>query len=166
MIVKIGIEPENGSNGYQTEEEINIVTTYTKSDDEAFNRTAETYIGNLIEATRNASEARANEILQVLDAQCIQENNLTASNLKDNLSLFNCNYSFGDVEFVRENVSLMTFRVNVTFNVNGQRVNRYIFLAVNFGNSTYKIYFGNNNNYINRSTIPANEYNIYRIVQE
>lgn len=143
------------------------VTTYSDSSATGFNQVVTKYLSDLFEDSKklSSSSSMVNQIGAVLDEECIKENELTSSNLKDKLQLFTFNYKINDITYIREDDYYMTFKINVRFtDSSNNNYDRTFFFAIDLMNSTYKIYFGNNQDYKNHSEIKKNEYNIYRAV--
>lgn len=143
------------------------VTTYSDSSTTGFNQVVTKYLSDLFEDSKklSSSSSMVNQIGAVLDEECIKENELTSSNLKDKLQLFTFNYKINDITYIREDDYYMTFKINVRFtDSSNNNYDRTFFFAIDLMNSTYKIYFGNNQDYKNHSEIKKNEYNIYRAV--
>lgn len=143
------------------------VTTYSDSSATGFNQVVTKYLSDLFEDSKklSSSSSMVNQIGAVLDEECIKENELTSSNLKDKLQLFTFNYKINDITYIREDDYYMTFKINVRFTDSSKNnYDRTFFFAIDLMNSTYKIYFGNNQDYKNHSEIKKNEYNIYRAV--
>lgn len=143
------------------------VTTYSDSSATGFNQVVTKYLSDLFENSKklSSSSSMVNQIGAVLDEECIKENELTSSNLKDKLQLFTFNYKINDITYIREDDYYMTFKINVRFtDSSNNNYDRTFFFAIDLMNSTYKIYFGNNQDYKNHSEIKKNEYNIYRAV--
>lgn len=147
--------------------EYETVTNYSDSSETGFNQVVEKYLGDLFENSKKISTSNQaiQQIAGILDEECISENGLTSSNLKEKLQLFTFNYKINEITYVRESDYYMTFKVNVRFTDNSNNnYDRTFFFAIDLYNSTYKIYFGKNTNYRNNAEIKANEYNIYRAV--
>lgn len=143
------------------------VTTYSDSSATGFNPVVTKYLSDLFENSKklSSSSSMVQQIGAVLDEECIKENELTSSNLKDKLQLFTFNYKINDITYIREDDYYMTFKINVRFtDSSNNNYDRTFFFAIDLMNSTYKIYFGKNQDYRNHSEIKKNEYNIYRAV--
>ena len=94
------------------------VTTYSDSSTTGFNQVVTKYLSDLFEDSKklSSSSSMVNQIGAVLDEECIKENELTSSNLKDKLQLFTFNYKINDITYIREDDYYMTFKINVRFN--------------------------------------------------